>query len=211
MTIRKPAVIVLTLLVVGLSSTGCTAKPAAPQVTETVTVTAPPPSTETPQTTPTDNAPEEVAPEPVASGPQVIIVDAGSTRTLTLNDAFGDTDSWKEGSFQAAGVAEPTQAIATVSNRWCSERTLEFRFAQNEGTFSASVAQAMDSKSSTEELEWALIVDGRKVSTKRLAFKEITEFETPLTGVAVVQLTVKSATRSCAEATALVTSVTVQG
>lgn len=135
----------------------------------------------------------------------------GATRTLTLIDAQPNND-WREAGFQPVGSATIQQAIGTTLPCISSPRTLEFRFAQNAGDFKATVAQDMGSKSSSEELEWALIVDGRQLETKRIAFKDVAEFTTPLAGVAVVQLSVKlSSTRCQGGATALVTSVIIAG
>lgn len=185
---------------------GCSAQPAAPVPTPeapvTVTVTAPPPS---PTATTSTNTPAGGA-----ASPGVISVGPGEGRTLHLTDAHGADRAWSEAGFQPVGSAQPRQAIGAMV--YCpGDAELEFRFAQKEGTFKATVAQDMNSKSSTEDLEWALVVDGRQIETKRIAFKDSAEFTTPLSGVAVVQLVVKNARPCKAQATALVTSAVIQG
>lgn len=196
------------LVAAGLFLGGCSALPVVsgvpaptPEAPVTVTVTAPAPS---PTVTTT------VASAGASAAPSIISVAPGTDRTLHLTDAYSVESAWSEAGFQPVGSAETRQAIG--ARVYCVRGPqLEFRFAQNGGTFKATVAQDMNSALSTQELEWSLVVDGRLAETKRIAFKDSAEFTTPLSGVAVVQLNVAQA-KPCKESViALVTSAVIQG
>lgn len=195
-------VAVAALLVGCAGGSGEAAVPSVAPVTITVTQEVPPSS---PATTPS-----AAAGTTASAQPRVVSVDPGVERTLTLADAF-DAGDWKEGSFQAVGHTQASQALAQVTGCYGSHDPLEFRFAQNQGTLRFTVAQSMDSESSGAVLEWALIVDGRQIQTKSIGFKDSAELTTSLAGVAVVQLDLEK-TGSCAgTATGLVLEAVIQG
>lgn len=116
----------------------------------------------------------------------------GADRTLGLADAF-DRSDWEEGNFTPVGSTTDAQALAATVN--CSSsrpRVLEFRFSGTDGyTLRASVAQELHSPNPSATLEFALVLDDRQTSTKSIKFKQSAELTADLTGVAVVQLTVK--------------------
>lgn len=207
---------VSTLLVsaaVGLSLAACT----VPGGTTTSTTTAPPTVVIIAPMTPTTATPAPAIAEPTlsqpqssSSGPQIIRVDPGSQRTLTKADAFA-AQNWDEGSYQAVGQAQTGQAIAYAVACDYGTNPLEFRFSQNQGTLKFVVAQAMNSRSSAEKQEWALIVDGRQVQTKSISFKDSVEITTPLSGVAVVQLKVSEPRPCSGSSIGLITSAVITG
>lgn len=200
-------------LLAGLLLTACaTPGVGTPSPAVTVTVAAPTPS-ESPTPEPTASQTHSATAMPTASpsGPQVISVRPGAERRLTKSDAFS-ADGWQESSFQPVGRADAVQALgSSVTCRASGPRELEFRFAENQGTLTFEVAQAMSSPSSEESLEWALVVDGRQIETKRIAFKETAEFMASLTGVAVVKLQVKNPSPCSGHAIGLVTRAVIKG
>lgn len=207
LSITRVAAVSLTFLLGGCA--GLTA--AMPLPTVTVTAEAPSP-TPTPPPTASSVVPVRSAGVSASAG-GVIVVPVGSERTLHLVDAQ-PTSKWREAGFQPVGSSGAQQAIGAVVTCWSggNPEPLEFRFAQNSGTFEATVAQDMGAKSSSEQLEWTLTVDGRPQEVKRIFFKESATFTTPLAGVAVVQLSTKISSDKCKDATtALVTSVTIKG
>lgn len=202
----------LSSLAVGLSSlillTACAGEPTGSTPTATVTVTAPA-AAPTPSSLPTTSS---STPQPGSSpsGPAVISVQPGAERTLTKSDAFS-AENWDEGSYQPVNQPQEMQALAAVAGCRYGAEELEFRFAQNAGSLTFQVAQDMSSKSSEEILEWALVVDGRQVETKKIAFKDSVELTTPLTGVAVVKLQVNNPEPCSSSAIGLVTKAVIQG
>ena len=190
-----------------LTLTACGAQTASGPA-PTVTVTAP--ASEAAVTNSPSPSASTKAPSASPTGPEVISVDPGAERVLTKSDAFS-ADNWDEGSYQPVGQAQEIQALA--ANAYCDRgsKKLEFRFAQNAGSLTFQVAKAMSSRSSGEILEWALVVDGRQVMTKKIAFKESVELTTPLAGVAVVQLQVSNPRPCSGEATGLVTRAVIKG
>lgn len=205
--IRVLAVASLIPLLTGCATGGSPASVPAPAptitITETVTVTVTPSLTAPPTT---------VAPPLSDSSPGAVVpsVAPGSARVLHLNDAQPNSD-WREAGYRPVGSTGVVQAIGTTL-RCDWSKQIEFRFSQNSGKFAAAVAQDMGSFSSGEQLEWSLIIDGSPVETKIIEFKQAAEFSWELAGVAVVQLLVKSVSKSCqGSATGLITSVTVEG
>lgn len=181
----------------------------------TVTVTVNPPTSGPPlPTTPPPTPSTAGSQSPSPTGPSVITVSPGSERVLQLSDAYGVGrygSNWTEGSVRIPSSATEVQGMATKVGCYSEPRALEFRFAQSQGAFSAAVAQSLDSTDSSAVLEWTLVVDGRRVSTQRIAFKETAEFSTSLAGVAVVRLEVLTAKPCSDEATGVVTSAKVDG
>jgi len=199
------------LTVLGLALTGC-GEPTTAEVETpapaTVTVTA----TATVESTSPTRPATPASPASQSAGPEVIMVDPGSTRTLTKADAFA-SQGWEEGSFQAVGGTRPEQALAARSH--CGRKKsqpLEFRFAQNQGKIRFTVAHSMLSATSDAQLEWALLVDGRQVQTEIIAFKESAELVADLSGVAVVQVLYRQVQDSgCGDTLGLITSAVIEG
>ncbi|HOA89887.1 MAG TPA: hypothetical protein PKX10_11150 [Propioniciclava tarda] len=200
----------IALLAVGCSVPGGTVKTtsAAAPAPATVTVVAPASSSTT--TTPTVATSSTSLPAPAAdpSGPKVISIAPGGERVLTKADAFS-SEYWDEGSYQPVG--QPAQQAMAFDARCRSSRyPVEFRFGQSTGTLTFTVGQALSSRSSSERLEFALIVDGRQVESKMVAFKDVEHLSTPLAGVAAVQLVVTP--NPCRDgATALITKAVIVG
>lgn len=141
----------------------------------------------------------------------MISVTPGAERKLTRADAFS-AEYFEERSFQPVGRANEVQALGATAN--CNSslaRELEFRFAENQGDLTFEVAQEMSSPSSEENLEWGLVVDGRQVETKKIAFKESAEFTTSLAGVAVVKLQLRNPSPCSGQAIGLVTKAVIKG
>lgn len=206
---KVPAVACASLsLLSALALTGCTAGEATPPpATVTVTVTAPAPEPMTPS--PTIELPAVESTLTPSPSPAAIVVTPGAERKLNLSDAYNPSNYWKEASFQQVGSTENQQAIGVEFDCYRTPM-LEFRFAQNTGTFRAVVAQDLNSESSNETQEWALIVDGRPQETKQISFKDSVELTAPLTGVAVVKIAAKNQ-GNCGTSTGLITSATIQG
>lgn len=211
MVFGRPIRTLACLTVLGLALAGCgestTAEVETPApVTVTVTATA------TVESTSPSRPATSASPASQSAGSEVIVVDPGSTRTLTKADAFA-SEGWEEGSFQAVGGARPEQALAARSS--CARKKsqpLEFRFAQNQGTVRFTVAHSMLSATSDAQLEWALLVDGRQVQTEIIAFKESAELVADLSGVAVVQVLYRQVQDSgCGDTLGLITSAVIEG
>lgn len=97
-------------------------------------------------------------------------VSSGEQR-LTLADAFS-TGQWREAEFTPAGKPQPVSAMGTTVGCYSdgSLNTIELRFAQPTGRLVVDVAQAMNSRSSKERLEFSLDRDGRQADTKTINF-----------------------------------------
>lgn len=198
-------------LIIGVLLTACAGPGAgtpSPTVSATAEATAPTPSPTSPPTP--SNSPTATSSTATPDGPQVISVTPGAERRLTRSDAFS-AEYWEERSFQPVGQAQEVQALGTTADCRMTARELEFRFAENAGDLTFEVAQSMSSPSSEESLEWALVVDGRQVETKMIAFKETAEFATSLAGVAVVKLQVKNPTPCSGRAVGLLTKAVIKG
>lgn len=186
------------------SSSVTPAEPSTPQV-QPSTMTSTPSS----GTTPSSSGSATQAPGSPAGSPGAIVVQPGSDRKLHLTDAYDRTSHWEEHIFQAVGQ-DKAQAIG--AEIYCNgSQSLEFRFSNTDGTFKATVAQDIDSSSSSNILEWSMIVDGQQVEAKQIAFKDTAEFSTPLAGVAVVRLETETTGKCERGATGLITSAVVQG
>ena len=208
------------VLTVGLLLTGCATTPGAGVPNEMVAATeaagsglspSPSPSPTPSATTPTPTTPTPAPASADPTGPQVIRVTPGAERRLTRSDAFS-AEYFEERSFQPVGRGNEVQALGATANcnsSWARE--LEFRFAENQGDLTFEVAQEMSSPSSEENLEWALVVDGRQVETKKIAFKETAEFTTSLVGVAVVKLQLRNPSPCSGQAIGLVTKAVIKG
>lgn len=128
---------------------------------------------------------------------------------LTLADAH-DPAGWQEGSFEVPQVEDSAQAIAVDVGCYSAEK-VEFRFSRQSGTLKVAVAQAMSSDNSAITLQFTLLADKRSVDVKKIGFTEQAVLETQLDGVSVVEILVDRADGmgSCAETTALLTSVEI--
>lgn len=176
----------------------------APQVESSTT-----PSAQVSSNPPSSPTSSVHSPASSVDGPGIIEVQPGSERPLHLTDAYDASSMWKEGSFQAVTL-DPSQAIGAKLG-CASHAALEFRFSNTDGTFRAEVAQDINSASSSNTLEWSMLVDGQRTETEPIAFKETAEFSTPLAGVAVVRLETKISGKCQKGATALITSAKIDG
>lgn len=144
-----------------------------------------------------------------STGPVIIREPTGTEKVLTLADAFA-AENWTEELRQPAGKAAQQQAIAT--RVYCGQESspLEFRFAEQPGTLRLTVAQDMASASSDAKVEFALIVDGRRLESKAITFKETTELSASLSGASVVNV-IASTKESCSRNTviALITKAVI--
>ncbi|MCE1178338.1 MAG: hypothetical protein LWW86_04825 [Micrococcales bacterium] len=138
---------------------------------------------------------------------------AGQTQTLTRSQVF-DPGQWEEGSYSSAVTGKEAPALAvSVPCTSYEEQALELRVSQAEGELTADVAQALDSPSSSSELQFSLHADGRQVDVAKIRFKERATLKTDLAGVGAVVLSVKQVvdekTPCREEATALITSLQI--
>lgn len=168
--------------------------PSTVQVERTVTkeVTPAAPTTSEPGTAAeeaeTSDPEDEVDPEASDSTGPSVLKDTGADRTLTLADTFS-ADQWEEGSYKAAGSTKSVQGIRTsVSCYSDGTEPIELRFADAKGKLKVAVAQDVTSEASDNVLAFDLIVDGRKVRSKNVAFSKTNTLSTDLSGVVVVKI-----------------------
>lgn len=192
---------------VGCGESASSSAPAT--VTVTTTVTETPVAASTPIEATSSEPVVETSSGPATSdGPPVISGGTSGTRTLTLADVFKH-DGWEEGSYQPAGSKQARQAMGVALNSCGTPYSLEVRLAQITGTAKITVAQAIDSVSSVEKIEFKLLADGRLVDAKTIAFNQTQSLSADLTGVSTLVLEVKWAEGEQCRATALVTSFTI--
>lgn len=199
---------VLAVSAIILLITGCSGEGAAVESVPggIVTQSSAPPSGEPASTTSLDvststvTSPAVTTPTSPPGGP---VIRSGK-KELTLADAF-EPEDWQEGSFDVPKVAEPVKAIAIGVG--CNyQEMLEFRFSLQTGTLSVSVAQSLDSRSSTATLEFNLEADRVSQDVKKISFDQQTVLTTQLDGVSVVRIYVKQVDKQgCDTATALLT------
>lgn len=208
------AVVSLALLVSSCAQGPTVSSAPTPAPTEATTVATPSPPIDTTSAeptasaspTPTSTPTDDDSPDP---SPGVTVVGPGSATTrLTLAQAVS-SEGWDERSYTPVG-SDPMQAMGAVIGCY-DEREVEFRFNQRRGTFRAEVAQDQNSQSSDQTVEFALIVDGSQLDTRRIGFKESQFLGTDLAGVAVVKVRASLADDRCSgkSVTALITSVTI--
>lgn len=148
------------------------------------------------------------------SGPPIVAASPGvGKQVLVLSDAF-DAGEWTAGSYTPANETAAVDAMATSVDCYTDElKPVEFRFARVEGTLLVQVAQDMRSENPDMEMEFALVADGRQVTTKNINFTSKAELSTDLAGVTVLRIGVRAAPGECRNsdrASALITSVVVE-
>lgn len=146
---------------------------------------------------------------PGASGTVLTIV-PGELRHLARENA-SQAMLWVEGPAQPAGGSGWIYALGTTVACQATSAPLEFRFAQTTGTLSLSVAQAAESRSSAERLDWSVLVDGRPAVSRSLGFAETADLTVPLAGVSSVQVLLTHPGPCQGLATGLVTRAFVTG
>lgn len=184
------------------------APPNAPTASSTTSFTTMDPST-LPSITPSQR--DSTSPPPIVT-PDT----AQAERKLTLADAFHE-GKWREADVRPAGKPEAVAAMQNDVSYYSSgqaEQTLELRFTPATGKLEADVAQAMNSSSSAERLQFTARADGRQVDVKTIAFASTAKLTVLLEGVTVVTISVEpaksDASYSCkGSATALITRLAV--
>nr|NLI48954.1 hypothetical protein [Propionibacterium sp.] len=191
----------------------------APSAEPTTAVPLPGPSGATTGTAPTPppTSPSSPAPTMGASAtspgvvsPTVITVAAGQVRHLNRDDAV-QANLWVQGPAQPVGSTGWIYALANTVGCQATSSPLEFRFAQTQGTLTLGVAQSAGSRSSTEKLDWIVLVDGRQAQTRTIGFTEAAELVIPLAGVSSVQIVLTNPSPCQGMATGLVTKAVVAG
>jgi hypothetical protein len=187
--------------------------PSSSTVAASPTPTASSSPTESTGSTQTEPGPSD---DPGSSGPPIITAETSAPRRLVLADLFR-ADNWEEGSFQVAQQGQAAQQ-AIAATLTCSNTTegpsVELRFAQTSATLHIEVAQALDSESSEDTVEFSVLTDNRRVNTKNIGFKDVAKFDVPLTGVSAVQIQtrmIQQPNSSCrGSAHALITDLSTQ-
>lgn len=151
-------------------------------------------------------APAEETTEEASTDEGGVIIEQGNY-DLTLADAR-PTRSWEEASYRVPGSTEQVTAMATELP-YCDEEELEFRFAVPSGTIEFTVAQDLDSESSSETLDISLVVDGATEDTAEIGFDESATLSADLTGASAVVLQVENSSCEDGGVNALITSAKV--
>lgn len=172
----------------------------------------------TPPQAPTSQTDTTTPMEPsdgTTSGPIITGTATSGEQALVLADAFS-ADSWSEGEYTRAGQGQPQKAMKVDVDCYSdgTREVIELRFAQPTGRFNVDVAQAMDSQSSNERLEFSLTTDGRLADAKTIPFTGVATLSAPLAGVTVVRVSVKPAEatadyRCSGDSTALITKMAI--
>lgn len=217
------ALVLLVSTVLLLTACGSSITRGVATNTETVTTT-----TQAPPGTVTSTSPQEPGSESDSGTPPETSTEPSDTRSpivtetatsgeqvLVLADAF-HADAWSEGEYTRAGQSQPQKAMKAEIDCYVDGRgaSIEMRLAQPTGRMLVDVAQAMDSESSGERLEFSLYTDSRLADSKTIPFTGTATLSAPLAGVAVVVVGVtpaeKTADYECgAEATALITKMAI--
>lgn len=189
----------------GASPAESTSAPSTPPTTLSPAPTAPLP-------TPTAASPTigATATPPIGVLPPAITVGVGQVRHLTREDAV-QANLWAQGPAQPVGSASWIYALGYTVGCQATSTPLEFRFAQTQGALALSVAQSAASRSSTEKLDWIVLVDGRPVVTRSLGFNETADLTVPLASAATVQIVLTNPSPCQGMATGLITRAVVTG